>query len=159
MVVVVVVVMVIVVVVVPADYSCRRLALGDQSGSRRPGGLPPCRTGLVRAAVLAPVSFIWFHHQLGAVRRRGADLLSRRRGLLVVQVVVTVLIFGDFRGLWKLSGLWWFAVFLVIRVVAMEMVVMLVVAVVMMVVVVIVVAWLLVVLHHNSPDAIQAHVL
>lgn len=108
---VMVMVMVVIVTVVPsADCSCLSLAFSDQSGSRRPGGFLPCRTGLLRAAVFSLASLIWFYHQLGAVHRRGVDLLSRcpcrcRRRLLVEQVVVAVLIFGHFRGLWQLSGL------------------------------------------------------
>lgn len=101
MVVIVVVIMVVIVVMVPpADCSCLCLALSDQSGCRRPGAFLPCRTRLFQAAVLTLVSFIRFHHELGAVHRRGADPLSRCHhcshcGLLVVRVVVAVLIFGD----------------------------------------------------------------
>lgn len=164
-VVVIVIVVVVVIVVVPsADCSCLCLALSDQSGGSRPGGLLPCRT-----AVLFLMSFVWFHQQLSAVRRRSADLLSRR-GLLVVEVVMALRVLRLLPqhaililcGLWKLSGLRGFGVdvFLVMRVVVVvEVVVMVVVAFVVVVVGVIMVARLLVMLHHNSPDAIQPHAL
>lgn len=143
-------IVVVVFMVPPADCSCLCLALSLQSGSSCPGAFLPCRTRLFPPAILSLIISIWFHHQLSAVRRRGARL-HRRSGLPVVRVVVAVLIFGDFGGLWDLSGLWVVAV--------MVMVVMVLVALVLVVVMVVVVAWLLVMLHRNGPDAIQAHVL
>lgn len=102
MVVMVVMVVVVVMTIPLADRGCLCLAFSDQSG--------------FWAAVLSLMSIIWFHHQLGAVPLRGADLLSRRRGLLVMQVVMAVqvlsflpqravLIFKHFGGLRELSGL------------------------------------------------------